>query len=108
MYIIHSSLIPVDSSESSGESVSGFSSSSHSYQSALEREVEDTSLVCASLVTGGGASVDRQTEATAALHKPNAQVGSQEKTRPPVPPKPKLQQAKDVPCAKVQCKDLNQ
>lgn len=37
-------LVPVDSSESSGESVSGFSSSGYSFQSVIGREHEAHSL----------------------------------------------------------------
>ncbi|XP_061912346.1 uncharacterized protein LOC133655818 isoform X1 [Entelurus aequoreus] len=37
----------LDSSESSGESVSGLSSSAHSFRSVLEREAEEVSPVCA-------------------------------------------------------------
>lgn len=41
----------LDSSESSGESVSGFSSSGHSFHSAAPGEAEDASSVCSSTVT---------------------------------------------------------
>ncbi|XP_070758793.1 quattro [Enoplosus armatus] len=95
----------LDSSESSGESVSGFSSSSHSYHSAVGGEVEDTSSVCASTITVKEAAVAHGTEASAVFHKPNALAGFPEKTQPPVAPKPKLKpqyQAKDLPCGKVQ------
>lgn len=108
MYIIKSSLSssPVDSSESSGESVSGFSSSSHSYHSALGGEAEDTSSVCVSIITVREA---HRTETSAAIQKANALAGSSEKTRPPVAPKPKPQkQTKDLPCDKVQYKAFNQ
>ncbi|XP_044036632.1 uncharacterized protein KIAA1755 homolog [Siniperca chuatsi] len=88
----------LDSSESSGESVSGFSSSSHSYQSAIGGE--DTSSVCASTITVKEA---HGAETSAVFHKPNALAGSPEKIQPPVAPKPKPQyQAKDLPCSKVQ------
>lgn len=43
--------VAVDSSESSGESVSGFSSSGHSFHSAAAGEAEDDSSVCSSTVT---------------------------------------------------------
>uniref|UniRef100_A0A8D3E4N2 Quattro n=1 Tax=Scophthalmus maximus TaxID=52904 RepID=A0A8D3E4N2_SCOMX len=93
--------VPVDSSESSGESVSGFSSCSHGYHSAAGGEVEDASSVCASVVTVKEAVVGRGTEAPADFHKPNALAGSPDKTQPPVAPKPKPQhQAKDLPCGK--------
>ncbi|AWP03134.1 pleckstrin -likey domain containing family G (with RhoGef domain) member 4 [Scophthalmus maximus] len=91
----------LDSSESSGESVSGFSSCSHGYHSAAGGEVEDASSVCASVVTVKEAVVGRGTEAPADFHKPNALAGSPDKTQPPVAPKPKPQhQAKDLPCGK--------
>ncbi|XP_042357373.1 uncharacterized protein LOC121954103 [Plectropomus leopardus] len=92
----------LDSSESSGDSVSGFSSSSHSYHSAIGGEAEDTSSVSASVITVKEAVV---AEASAVFHKPNALAGSPEKTQPPVAPKPKPKpqyQAKDLPCGKVQ------
>lgn len=102
MYVTKSSLVSVDSSESSGESVSGFSSSSHSYHSALGGEGEDTSSVCTSIITVREA---HQTDASAAFHKPNVLAGSSEKIRPPVAPKPKLQnQNKDLTSGKVQHK----
>lgn len=93
----------LDSSESSGESVSGFSSSSHSYHSAVGGEAEDSSSVCASTITVKEATLAHRAEASAVVHKPNALAGSQEKTPPPVAPKPKSQYpAKDLPCGKVQ------
>lgn len=93
----------LDSSESSGESVSGFSTSSHSYQSAVGGEVEDSSSVCASIITVKEAAVAHPTEASAVLQKPKVLTGPTEKTQPPVAPKPKPQyQAKDQPCSKVQ------
>ncbi|XP_075995050.1 quattro [Genypterus blacodes] len=54
----------LDSSESSGESVSGFSSSGQSYHSALGGEAEDASSLCSSTVTlkeGAEASTDLHT-----------------------------------------------
>lgn len=93
----------MDSSESSGESVSGFSSSSHSYHSVIGGEVEDTSSVCASTITVKEAALAPEAEASAVFHKPNALAESPEK--PPVAPKPKAKpkyQAKDLPCGKVQ------
>ncbi|XP_069014057.1 quattro isoform X1 [Embiotoca jacksoni] len=96
----------LDSSESSGESVSGFSSCSHSYHSAVGGEVEDNSSVCASIVSVKEAAVAHPAEASAAVsHKPNVLAGSSEKTQPPVAPKPKFKppnQARDQPCGKVQ------
>ncbi|XP_031132422.2 pleckstrin homology domain-containing family G member 4B-like [Sander lucioperca] len=86
-----SHILLLDSSESSGESVSGFSSSSHS---AVGGEVEDASLVSVSVITVKEAAV-----AAVAL------AGSPEKKKPPVAPKPKIKpqyQAKDLPCSKVQ------
>ncbi|XP_035517775.1 quattro [Morone saxatilis] len=93
----------LDSSESSGESVSGFSSSSHSYHSVIGGEVEDTSSVCASTITVKEAALAPEAEASAVFHKPNALAESPEK--PPVAPKPKAKpqyQAKDLPCGKLQ------
>ncbi|XP_059184640.1 pleckstrin homology domain-containing family G member 4B-like [Centropristis striata] len=95
----------LDSSESSGESVSGFSSSGHSYHSAIGGEVEDTSSVSASMNSVKEVAVVPGTEASAVFHKPNALAGSPEKTQPPVAPKPKtkpLYQTKDLPCGKVE------
>lgn len=88
----------LDSSESSGESVSGFSSSCHSYHSAAGAEAEDA----ASIITVKEAVV--RSETPVVLHKPNAPSAFPEKTRPPpVAPKPNLQhQAKDLPCSKVE------
>ncbi|KAM7005870.1 quattro [Tautogolabrus adspersus] len=90
----------LDSSESSGESVSNFSSSSHSYHCAVGGEVEDASSLCASTITVKEAAA---AEAAEVIHKPKALAGSQEKTPPPVAPKPKPQhQTKDVPYGKAQ------
>lgn len=98
----------MDSSESSGESVSGFSSSSHSYHSAIGGEAEDTSSVCASTITVKEAALTHRAEATAVFHKPNALAGAIEKPHPPpVAPKPKPKpqyQSKDLPSGKVQYK----
>ncbi|XP_037620244.1 uncharacterized protein KIAA1755-like [Sebastes umbrosus] len=88
----------LDSSESSGESVSGFSSSSHSYHSAVGGEVED-------VITVKDAAVAHGAEASAVVHKPNALAGFPEKIQPPVAPKPKIKppyQAQDLSCGKVQ------
>ncbi|TMS19716.1 Pleckstrin homology domain-containing family G member 4B [Larimichthys crocea] len=95
----------LDSSESSGESVSGFSSSSHSYHSAIGGEAEDTSSVCASTITVKEAALTHRAEATTVFHKPNALAGAIEKPHPPpVAPKPKPKpqyQSKDLPSGKV-------
>uniref|UniRef100_A0A3Q3MTL9 Quattro n=1 Tax=Mastacembelus armatus TaxID=205130 RepID=A0A3Q3MTL9_9TELE len=100
---------PVDSSESSGESVSGFSSSSHNYNSAAGGEVEDTTSVCASIITIKEATGAHGAEASASFDKLNDLAVSPEKTQPPVAPKPKLQyQATDLPCDKVQYKSHTQ
>ncbi|XP_063766791.1 quattro isoform X2 [Eleginops maclovinus] len=99
----HSLLL--DSSESSGESVSGFSSSGHSYQSVVGGEVEESSSLSASMKTIKEALVAHGTEASAVFQKPNAQAGSPVKSQPPVAPKPKTKlqsQTKDLPCSKVQ------
>ncbi|XP_033939106.1 quattro isoform X2 [Pseudochaenichthys georgianus] len=99
----HSLLL--DSSESSGESVSGFSCSGHSYQSAVGGEVEESSSLCSSMNTDKEALVAHMTEASAVFQKPNALAGSPVKTQPPVAPKPKIKlqnQTKDLPCGKVQ------
>ncbi|XP_060926172.1 quattro [Limanda limanda] len=95
----------MDSSESSGESVSGFSSCSHGYHSAVGGEAEDSSSVCASVTTVKEAAVGHRAEASAQYHKPNALAGSPDKAQPPVAPKPRPKpqcQAKDLPCGKVQ------
>lgn len=77
----------VDSSESSGESVSGFSSSSQSYNSAVGGEVEDLASVCASIIT-----VKEPAGTSGALHKHNVRADSPEKTLPPqTGPKPQHQ-----------------
>lgn len=84
--------VSVDSSESSGESVSGFSSSSHSYHSAIGGEVEDVITVKESVIA-------QPTEASSIL------AGTTKKTQPPVPPKPKHKpkdHSKNLPCSKVQ------
>nr|XP_019942589.1 PREDICTED: uncharacterized protein LOC109629334 [Paralichthys olivaceus] len=94
----------LDSSESSGESVSGFSSCSHGYHSAVGGEAEDSS-VCASVITIKEAAVSHRAEASAHNHKPDALAGPPDKAQPPVAPKPKPKpqcQAKDLPCGKVQ------
>ncbi|KAF7656820.1 hypothetical protein LDENG_00036000 [Lucifuga dentata] len=94
----------LDSSESSGESVSGFSSSGHSYHSAVGGEVEDTSSVCTSTITLKDTVAAHRTEASD-FHKPNSPAGAPQKNQPPVGPKfnPKPpHQAKNLSCGKVQ------
>lgn len=82
--------------------MSGFSSSSHSYHSAIGGEVEDTSSVCASTITVKEAPAAYGAEGSTVFRKPNDLPGIPEKLQPPVPPKPKLQcQSKDPPCGKV-------
>ncbi|XP_029358891.1 quattro [Echeneis naucrates] len=91
----------LDSSESSGESISGFSSCGHSYQSALGGEADDTSSVCASITTVKDPAAFHRAEVSAAFPKSNAL----EKTQPPVAPKPKTKpqdQTTALPCGKVQ------
>ncbi|XP_030586304.1 quattro [Archocentrus centrarchus] len=87
----------LDSSESSGESISGFSSSSQSYHSAIGGEVEENSPV----ITVKESVVAQPTEASSIL------AGSTKKTQPPVAPKPKSKhkpkdQSKNLPSGKVQ------
>lgn len=94
---------PVDSSESSGESVSGFSSSSHSYHSAIGGEVED--VFSASVIPATEAAAAQRREASAASHKPSVHEGSPEKTQPPIAPKPKTKPQQ--PCGKVQYRSHN-
>lgn len=96
--------VPVDSSESSGESVSGFSSSSHSFHSAIGGDVEDTPSAFASVIIVKEAAVADGVEASA-VHKQNAPPGSPENTPPPVAPKPTSNpqsQADALPSSKVQ------
>ncbi|XP_058487483.1 uncharacterized protein KIAA1755-like isoform X1 [Solea solea] len=95
----------LDSSESSGESVSGFSSCSHGYHSAIGGEVEDASSVCASIITVKEAGLGQRAEATSALHKPNVLAGSPDKTQAPDATNPELKpqyKTKDLSCGKVQ------
>ncbi|XP_017278402.1 uncharacterized protein LOC108239883 isoform X2 [Kryptolebias marmoratus] len=92
----------LDSSESSGESVSGFSSSSHSYQSAVG-EMEDNSSVCASIITVKEVGAAHATEASTVIQKADALPGSAVKKQPQVAPKLQNQhqcQNKDLPCSK--------
>ena len=95
----------MDSSESSGESVSGFSSSSHSYHSAVGGEAEDGSLVCTSTVTVKEAVAAHGAGSSAVIKEPNGHSGTPEKPQPPVPPKPKRHyMANDALCDKVRHK----
>uniref|UniRef100_A0A1A8DES5 Quattro n=1 Tax=Nothobranchius kadleci TaxID=1051664 RepID=A0A1A8DES5_NOTKA len=73
----------LDSSESSGESVSGFSSSCHSYQSAMG-EVDDSSSVCASIITVREVGAAQSTEATAVFPKQDALPGCAVENQPPL------------------------
>lgn len=90
-------LVAVDSSESSGESVSGFSSSSHSYHSAVGGEAEDVGSVCSSTATVKEALGVCDAEGSA------GRLGTSEEPLPSVPPEPKPQ---DPPCDKVQQRNL--
>lgn len=88
--------------------MSGFSSSSHSYHSAAGGEVEDASSVCASTITVKDTAAARGAESSAVFHKADAVARAPDKTQPAVPAKPKPQdQAKDLPCDKVQHKAHN-
>ncbi|CAL8337788.1 unnamed protein product [Lota lota] len=94
----------MDSSESSGESVSGLSQSTHSIRSALGREPEDVSVKQVTLKEEAVASPD--------VPSPNFPSGVPEKTHalpsspskpPPVAPKPQaLYQSHHLSCGKVQ------
>ncbi|XP_037107684.1 uncharacterized protein LOC119123025 isoform X1 [Syngnathus acus] len=75
----------LDSSESSGESVSGLSCSAHSYRSALERDTEDTSSVFTSAIAVREAASSIPTGACEASEQSQAAV---------------VLQAKNVLCAK--------
>uniref|UniRef100_A0A672IV88 Quattro n=1 Tax=Salarias fasciatus TaxID=181472 RepID=A0A672IV88_SALFA len=98
------SAVSVDSSESSGESVSGFSCSSHSYQSAAGGESEDSASVCASVITVKEAAAAHPTESNAAQQKSDILA---EKTQPPDVPNPKPQhQTEDQPDGKVPHRDF--
>lgn len=82
-HLVH--VVAVDSSESSGESVSGFSSSGQSFHSAAAGEAEDASSVCSSTVT-----IKEVAAAVEALQAgdtpagPNSAAASPEKLRVPV------------------------
>ncbi|XP_061583723.1 uncharacterized protein KIAA1755-like isoform X2 [Cololabis saira] len=79
----------LDSSESSGDSVSGFSSSSHSFRSAVGGEVEDSSSVCPSIITVKDPVASPLTEVSPETQTANALAGSAGKIKPPVAPKPR-------------------
>ncbi|XP_061544589.1 quattro isoform X1 [Phycodurus eques] len=70
----------LDSSESSGESVSGLSSSAHSCRSALEREAEDVSSVCTSTIAVTEAAESSQTGACRFSEQSQAPVAPQVKS----------------------------
>ncbi|XP_068171804.1 quattro isoform X2 [Antennarius striatus] len=94
----------LDSSESSGESVSGFSSSSHSFHSAIGGEVEDTPSICASMIIVKDAVIVNGAEVSTVAPK-NHLSGSPEKTQPPLAAKPNTDpqcQAEALACCKVQ------
>lgn len=95
-------VVAVDSSESSGESVSGFSSSGHSFHSAVAGEAEDTSSVCSSTITIKEAAV-ALAAAAGSPGGPKSLAASLEKPQPSVVPAQPKQQcpAKDLSCGKV-------
>lgn len=85
--------------------MSGFSSSTHSYHSAVGGEAEDAASVCASTIAVKEAAVAHGAEGTVVPHKPDSHDGTPDKSHPPVPGKPKPHyQEKDLLCDKVQCK----
>lgn len=84
----------MNSSESSGESVSGFSSSSHSCHSAIGREAEDASSVCASVISLKEVLAHRP---EANLHKAKSPTRSTEKTTSPSLPHRPPAMTKDPP-----------
>lgn len=90
---MHLGLVAVDSSESSGESVSGFSSSSHSFHSVVGGEAEDAASICSSTATVKQALVVRGAEGSP------GHLTTSEEALPSIPPKPKPQ---DLPFDKVQ------
>lgn len=86
----------MDSSESSGESVSGFSSSGHSFHSAVAGEAEDTSSVCSSTIT------IKEAAAALAAAAGSPSGPSNLAAAPLVSAQPKPQcPAKDLSCGKV-------
>uniref|UniRef100_A0A3Q2SZR5 Quattro n=1 Tax=Fundulus heteroclitus TaxID=8078 RepID=A0A3Q2SZR5_FUNHE len=94
----------LDSSESSGESVSGFSSCSHSCRSAAG-EVEDNSSVCASIITMKEAGAAHSPEASSVFQCPNTVQGLAVKNPSAVAAKLKLKQQhqnKDLPDSKAE------
>ncbi|XP_056130265.1 quattro [Lampris incognitus] len=92
----------LDSSESSGESVSGFSSSGHSYLSAVGGETEDTTSICTSTLTIKEAAPAHEVKPSTDFHKPNSPARASQRTAPPVAPKPLLNHTKDLSCSKAQ------
>ncbi|XP_027858822.1 quattro isoform X1 [Xiphophorus couchianus] len=92
----------LDSSESSGESVSGFSSCSHSCRSAAG-EMEDSSSVCASIVTLKEVGSARSTEALSVSQSSNTLQESAVSSPSPAAPRMKLKQqhqTEDLPDSK--------
>ncbi|XP_043977580.1 uncharacterized protein KIAA1755-like [Gambusia affinis] len=81
----------LDSSESSGESVSGFSSCNHSCRSAAG-EMEDSSSVCASIITLKEVGPARSTEAPSVPQSPNTLQESAVSSPSPAAPTMKLKQ----------------
>ncbi|XP_023811025.1 uncharacterized protein LOC101173699 isoform X1 [Oryzias latipes] len=72
----------LDSSDSSGESVCGLSSSGHSFRSAVGAGMDESSSVCAS-------STPKKTRPPAEAPTVVSKAGPAVKTQPPVAPKPK-------------------
>ncbi|XP_054877649.1 quattro [Poeciliopsis prolifica] len=94
----------LDSSESSGESVSGFSSCSHSCRSAAG-EMEDSSSVCASIITLKEVGSACSTEALFVSQSPNTLQESAVSSPSPAAPGMKLKQqhqTEDLPDSKTE------
>ncbi|XP_014836635.1 PREDICTED: pleckstrin homology domain-containing family G member 4B-like isoform X2 [Poecilia mexicana] len=95
----------LDSSESSGESVSGFSSCSHSCRSAAG-EMDDSSSVCASIITLKEVGSARSTEALSVSQSPDTLQESAVSSPSPAAPRMKLQQqqhqTEDLPDSKAE------
>ncbi|XP_068615187.1 pleckstrin homology domain-containing family G member 4B-like [Brachionichthys hirsutus] len=85
----------LDSSESSGDSVSGFSSSSHSFHSAIGGEVEDTPSVFASAIVVKDAAIAYRAEASAGIQENDLPAS-------PAAAKPDGRHATAPSCCKVQ------
>lgn len=92
----------MDSSESSGESVSGLSSCSHGYHSAVPGEVEDTSSVCSSIIT-----VKEARQAPPDSHEPNAPAASPDNAPSRGQTNPE-NESKNLPCSKVHLKSAKE